>query len=97
MKMFETKELNKDLFVEHEKVITAMFSNSFPVNPIPFALTLAKMIKEGGTDTIQSDEARMVLWTLIAQSYGQLAEISLFDEWSRLHKEYDKIREDQGV
>jgi len=95
--LFETKEVNKDLFVEHEKVITAMFGNSFPVNPIPFALTLAKMVKEGGTDTIQSDEARMILWTLIAQSYGQLAEISMFDEWSRLFKKYEQIKEDQGV
>ena len=97
MKMYETKEVNKDLFVEHEKVITAMFNNSFPVNPIPFALTLAKMIKEGGTDTIKSDEARMVLWTLVAQSYGQLAEISLFDEWSRLHEKCKKIHAEQGV
>jgi hypothetical protein len=98
MKMFETKELeDKDLFVEHERAITAMFDNSFPVNPIPFALTLAKMCKTGGTDIIQTDEARMVLWTLMAQSYGQLTTVGLYEEWSRLHERYQTITKSQGV
>jgi len=98
MKMFETKELeDKDLFVEHEKAIAAMFDSSFPVNPIPFALTLAKMCKSGGTDIIQTDEARMVLWTLMAQSYGQLATVSLYEEWSRLYEKHQRIIDSQGV
>jgi len=96
--MFETKELkDKDLFTEHERVIEAMFHQSFPVNPIPFSLTLAKMCKEGGSDVIKTDEGRMVLWTLMAQSYGQLTTVSLFDEWTRLHEKYQQIREEQGV
>jgi len=98
MKMFETKELrDKDIFTEHERAIEAMFGQSFPVNPIPFALTLAKMCKQGGTDTIKTDEARMVLWTLMTQSYGQLSTISMFEEWNRLHDKYKSIREEQGV
>jgi hypothetical protein len=62
----------------------AMFSSSFPVNPIPFANGLANYVRENGTDSIQSDQAKRILWVLMAQAYGQLGEINLGDEWQRL-------------
>lgn len=63
---------------------TAMFSPSFPCNPIPFAQGIADFVKQHGTDSIQSDEAKRMLWVLIAQAYGQLARVDLMDEYTRL-------------
>jgi len=63
----------------------AMFSDSFPGNPIPFAQGLADLIRDNQTDTIQSDEAKRILWVLMAQAYGQLNMVDLHTEWQRLH------------
>ena len=65
---------------------TAMFSPCFPCNPLPFAKGLGDLVRERGTDSIQSDEAKAILWVLIAQAYGQLATIDLYEEWRRLDK-----------
>ena len=69
---------------EISDVTTAMFNESFPINPIPFAIGLADLIRSEGTYAIKSDQAKRILWVLMAQSYGQLATISMMDEWSRL-------------
>jgi len=68
-----------------KNLTTAMFSPSFPVNPIPFANGISEMVMNGGTDAIESDEVKKVLWVLMAQAYGQMATIDLSDEWSRLY------------
>jgi len=73
----DNKQLNR--------LTNAMFSDSFPVNPIPFAQGLANFVKDNGTDSIKSDEAKRILWVLIAQSYGQLNMVDLHAEWQRLH------------
>lgn len=62
----------------------AMFSPAFPCNPRPFARGLDALIQEHGTDAIRSDDAKRILWVLMAQAYGQLATIDLMAEWSRL-------------
>ena len=67
-----------------DRLQTAMFNPAFPCNPIPFALGLAEHVISHGTDSIQSDEAKRILWVLMTQAYGQLASIDLSDEWSRL-------------
>ena len=64
----------------------AMFSSSFPCNPIPFAQGLAELVKSEGTDSIKGDTAKSILWVLMAQAYGQLATVDLCDEWQRLDK-----------
>jgi hypothetical protein len=66
------------------KLRDAMFDVSMPVNPIPFANGLADLVRENGTMSIQSDDAKRILWVLIAQSYGCLATVSLDEEWDRL-------------
>jgi hypothetical protein len=58
----------------------AMFANSIPCNPKPFVNALA----EFDSSSISSDEAKRILWVLMAQAYGQLATISLMSEYSRL-------------
>jgi hypothetical protein len=58
----------------------AMFANSIPCNPKPFANGLT----EFDSVSIQSDEAKRILWVLMAQSYGQLATIDLTREYMRL-------------
>jgi hypothetical protein len=62
----------------------AMFSPAFPVNPRPFARGLDALIQEQGTNAIRSDEAKRLLWVLMAQAYGQIATVDLCAEWSRL-------------
>lgn len=65
---------------------TAFDSESFPCNPIPFANALADHVREFGTDSIKSDQAKAILWILMGQAYGQLAKIDMCDEWDRLSK-----------
>ena len=65
------------------KLRNAMFDASMPCNPIPFANGLADFVRENGTDSIQSDDAKRILWVLIAQSYGCLATVDLSEEWDR--------------
>jgi len=67
------------------RLLNAMFSDSFPVNPIPFAQGLADYVSDNGTKSIQSDEAKRILWVLMAQAYGQLNMVDLSTEWQRLH------------
>ena len=67
-----------------ERLTTAIESESFPCNPIPFATGLAELVKERGTDSIQSTDAKRILWILMAQAYGQMATIDLCDEFSAL-------------
>ena len=65
---------------------TAFLDEVFPCNPIPFAAGLTELVRMEGSDSIQSDEAKAILWILMAQAYGQSAKIDLADEWSRLAK-----------
>jgi hypothetical protein len=64
----------------------SMFSESFPCNPRPFLTGLNEFVTANGTDSLKSDEAKQILWTIIAQAYGQLTTIDMADEWTRLNK-----------
>jgi len=65
---------------------SAMFAPSFPCNPLPFLNGLAEGIKENGSDYIMTDEAKRMLFVVIAQSYGQLFNIDSLTEYQRLSK-----------
>ena len=67
-----------------DRLTTALESESFPCNPIPFANGLADLVRERGTDSIKSQDAKRILWILMSQAYGQLATIDLCDEWDAL-------------
>ena len=45
----------------------AMFALSFPCNPLPFLNGLAEGCKVNGSDYVQSDEGKRILYILIAQ------------------------------
>ena len=75
---------------QRNNLTTAMFSSSFPINPIPFANGLSEMVMSEGTDAIESNDAKRILWVLMAQAYGQLATIDLSDEWERLYQTEEK-------
>jgi len=79
----ETKYNNLDE-ATFNSLTTAMFDTSFPCNPIPFARGLANFIKDNGTDSIKSDDAKQMLWVLVAQAYGQMGTVDLSKEWTRL-------------
>lgn len=76
---------------KESRLQAAMFDPCFPCNPIPFALGLAEHVKAHGSDSIKSDEAKRILWILIAQAYGQLARVDLCDEWSRLEPKPESV------
>jgi len=62
----------------------AMFDDCLPVNPLPFLNKAAELIRENGTDYVKSDKLKAILWIVLAQAYGQLAVIDLYEEWDRL-------------
>lgn len=66
----------------------ALIEPVFPCNPLPFAAALGDHVREFGTDSIKSDEAKRLLWILMAQAYGQMHTIDLNDEWDRLYRVY---------
>lgn len=68
----------------------AMFSDALPVNPLPFLFKIIEIVREKGTDHIKSDEAKAMLWVVMAQSFGQLATIDLCEEWERLKKIFNQ-------
>ena len=61
-----------------EKLAKAMFLPSLPCNPIPFCNGLAEGCKLNGTDWIRSDEAKMIMHTILQQMYGQAYQIDSF-------------------
>jgi hypothetical protein len=69
-----------------ERLTTALDSECFPCNPIPFANGLAELVRDQGTDAIKTPDAQRILWILMAQSYGQMATIDLTNEWSKLNR-----------
>jgi len=75
-----------------DRVKTAMFAGSFPCNPKPFAVALFEHFDAG---SITSDEAKQVLWVLMAQAYGQLATIDLCEEYKRL-SDLNRQRSEEG-
>lgn len=62
----------------------AMFADAFPCNPRPFLRILNLGLEARGTGWIESDEAKRILFVVIALAYGQLATIDLVEEWRRL-------------
>jgi len=64
----------------------AIFDESFPGNPIPFANALAQHVRDYGTTSVTEDEYKKLLWILMGQAYGQMAIIDLHDEWNRLER-----------
>lgn len=67
-----------------DRLASAGGCEAFPCNPRPFANGINAGCAEHGTDWIRTDQAKRILFILIAQSYGQLARIDLADEWDRL-------------
>lgn len=64
----------------------AMFLNSLPSNPIPFLNGIIEGCKLNGTDYIQTDEAKRILFTILCQSCGSLFHLDSLTEYERLSK-----------
>ena len=73
-----------ETITENQKLSLAMFSESFPCNPLPFANGLINGVRENGTDWITSDQAKRIMFVLIAQSYGQGFNIESYQEYTNL-------------
>jgi len=71
---------------ELNELSSAMFNTSFPCNPNPFLNGLKEGIKANGMDWIKSDQAKKILYVLIAQSHGQAFNIDSFTEYTNLNK-----------
>jgi len=84
---------------EYDKLLlNAMFSPEFPCNPIPFAKGLTSLLRAQGTQSIRGDDAKRILWVLMAQAYGQDCEvINLTSEYMRLVQVANAQEEDGEV
>jgi len=71
----------------------AMFLPSSPCNPIPFANGLVEGCKQNGIDWIQSDEAKMILFTILQQAYGTAFLLDSFKEFQKFYALYYKKEE----
>ena len=69
---------------EIEVLSRAMFSTSFPCNPLPFLNVLHEGVKKYGTWWIKTDVAKKILYVIIAQAYGQSFKLESLDEYERL-------------
>jgi hypothetical protein len=81
------KTLGKLLRKELEK---AMFAEYLPCNPIPFLKGLMYGCKEEGTDYIQTDQAKRILFTIIQQAYGIAFILDIPNEFRRLKLTFKK-------
>ena len=66
----------------------AMFEKCLPINPIPFLTRIIELTQKNGTDHIQSDQVKALLWIILVQAYGQFAVIDLSEEYQRLKKAF---------
>ena len=70
-----------------DNLTNAMFDPSFPCNPLSFLIGLTEYVRENWSDSIKDSNAQKMLWVVIAQSYGQLANVDLMNEYTKLDKE----------
>lgn len=89
---FESHEVKKI-----KNAASALFSNGFPCNPLPFLSALTLLCKAEGTRALEGDIGKSILWILIAMAHGQMTVIDMSDEWSRLHELYLAITEDKNA
>lgn len=78
----EKSQVRKNL-QDLEKGLT---NPGFPCNSIPFAKGIADGVKLNGTDWIKSDQAKRILFVLIAQAYGQFFGLDSYNEYKRLRR-----------
>lgn len=67
----------------------AFAAPAMPCNPRPFLRKMMELCEEHGTGAVKRSDFQACLWVVMSQSYGQMAEINLSDEWSRLYKVLD--------
>jgi hypothetical protein len=65
----------KTLDEKYEQFARAMFLESGPVNPQPFAKALHDYLSEGGN--AESNTFQAILWTLLSMHYGSFRVIKL--------------------
>ena len=70
--------------LKRKELEKGMFAEFSPCNPIPFLNGLLNGCKAEGTDYIQSDGAKRILFTIMQQAYGTAFRIDSFDEFKRL-------------
>lgn len=70
--------------LKRKELEKGMFADFSPCNPIPFLNGLIEGCKAEGTDYIQSDGAKRILFTIIQQAYDTAFRIDSFDEFKRL-------------
>ena len=68
-----------------------VISNSLPCNSIAMISRLRELLDETNTNCIEGmrtdPRVRAVLWLLNYQFYGQLANIDMCAEWSKINKD----------
>lgn len=62
----------------------AFKSPALPCNPLPLLNELIEETKKQGTGFIKTDAGKMLLWTINAIAYGDLATIDQVEEFNKL-------------
>jgi hypothetical protein len=68
----------------------AMFSDSLPVNALPFLNRMVEILEENNTNTpaglpeAEKDKFRSNLWIVLYQTHGQLFKLDHYDEFKYL-------------
>ena len=79
--------------MEKQYIENTISEDTMPVNCIAMANRLIEILKEGNTNCVKSLTGESLLkfkkclWLLNALTYGQMAQIDMTDEWSRLNLE----------
>lgn len=80
-----------------------IFDNNLPVNTIAMLNRLEELLKENETNSLLSESCKMdarikrLFWLLNSQVYGQVATIDMYNEWSKLHREFKENNKEGGV
>lgn len=71
-----------------------IFDVNMPVNTLAMLNRIEELLKENGTNSLLAESCKKdvrikrLLWLLNSQIYGQATTIDMYDEWSRLYREF---------
>jgi len=76
--------------IKKDPIFRAFSEPVLVCNPRPFLTKLADMVAYHGTEVMKTDEAKSVLFNLNQMAYGEMARISMPEEYTRLDDTLEK-------
>jgi len=72
----------------------AMFNDTLPCNPIPFLNALITRVKSHDSLWLKSDEAKRIMWVILAMMYSQTACIDMCIQYEELKAKWEEERKE---